>query len=1146
MRQHFPRRSIRNLACRKQRQSFHFKTHKFKSMKKLRTIGERYSHAITKALLIMKLTTVILLAAALQVSAKAGGQNITLKLDQVEIARVLNTIEKQGAYRFLYNSQLKDIRQKVSIDVANTGIQDVMKALLATTNLTYKVLENNLVVVLANTPDKQDIKITGKVTGDNNLPLSGVSVTLKGTSRGTTTDNEGNYTLTVPEDGTLLVSYIGYEPQEVAVKSQSVVNITLAPANKQMEQVVVVGYGTQRKKDVTGSISTIRGEEISRQPVLSADQALQSKAAGVEVSANGGRPGASPVVRIRGIGTVGNSNPLYVVDGMFVDDIKFLNPGDIASIEVLKDASSLAIYGVRGANGVIIITTKSGRGAKSAVTFDTYYGFTELAKKIDMVNAREYATLTNEAIANSNKIFGRNDPPRFADPNAFGAGTDWMDEIFQKGPIRNHQLSISGSSDKGTYNLSVGYFDQEGILKGSAYNRWSIKFNNTYKVYDFLRIGTNIAISRYVSDNMKNDIVQNAYVGDPTIPVRNADGSYGFSPNKAANPVAQIDNTMNESKGGRLVGNAFAEVRFLKNFTFKSSYGVDMGYNQFYNYENGVPTGVDQIQQRTKLTKGKDNFTTWLWENTLNYNRRFNDHRLDVLAGVTAQESKSEALEGSRMDVPGYSSDVMYLRLGNPTSANNNDGASVYTYLSYLFRTNYTFKDRYLLTFSMRADGSSRFPTNNRYGYFPAVGVGWVISDEAFMQNQKAVNNLKLRASYGVLGNTNIPDYLYYARISSGQNASFGSSGNMQQGGTVTNPVASDLLWERVKQLDIGLEATTLDNRLYLEVDYYNRKTEDMVLKVDIGNGLQIQKNAASAFNRGWEFTARWNDKIGKHVDYSFSGNLTTVKNEVTDLGNGGIPIRGGGLILGGRTATLTDIGMPIGAFYGYKVEGVFQTDQEAKDHGQEGARAGDLRFADMNGNKKIEDSDRVMLGTAIPKVFWGLSSSWAYKGFEITFDLQGSHGNKIFNGKKSFRLGGENYEKSVWGRWTGPGSTNTEPWVTNGGQNYEKVSDYYLENASFVRIRNIQLAYNFPQSVLKTLHLQNLRVYVSGQNLFTFTDYSGFSPEVGGEPSPGLGDPAFTRPIPGVVYDPALNRGVDLSVIPVYRTFIVGINIGL
>ncbi len=970
-------------------------------------------------------------------------------------------------------------------------------------------------------------RVSGRVTtAQEPGGLPGVTVQVKNTSRGATTDPNGQYSIEAANGDVLVFSFIGLQTSEQTVTGPTL-DIVLVEDVTTLNEVVAVGYGVQRKADVTGSISTVRAEEIASRPVATATQALQGKAAGVLITTNQGVPGAAPNVRIRGVGTVGNSNPLYVVDGMFVDDIRFLNPADIASIDILKDASSLAIYGVRGANGVVLITTKAGKEGRTTFSYEGFGGVTQLSKRLDLTNATEYATLVNEVAANEGA------QPRFPNPSSLGEGTDWFDYIFRNGGIQNHQLTASGGTDRVTFNVSASYYDESGIIDKSRFNRLTFRVNNTYKLTGNFRMGNNLSFSRTQSNNVPGSVVQSAYNADPTVVPRLPNGQFGFSQvSTVANPAAVLEYQTNDrARTGQLVGNLYGELDFLKAFTLRSSIGVDLSLNNGNVFLPSYRVSSSQFNEQSRLTRSNDLNTSWLWENTLTYRKQFGEnHDLTVLLGATAQEVQYQRLEGSRRDVPGYSSDVQYLSLGNTVGAEATDQGNVFSYASYLFRVNYTLLNKYLLTVSVRRDGSSRFPTNNRWATFPAVGLGWRIIEEDFMANQMLFSNLKLRASYGILGNTNIPNYLYYPRITSSLNPVFGSGQNLQLGATEVNTTTSNLLWETVTQTDIGLETGFLNNRLTAEIDYYNRKTSDVILNVNIGNGREVQANAASVVNQGFELSAGWNDRAGD-LSYSINANLTTVNNEVTSLGNGGIPLIGGSLG-NGRNVTLTDVGQPIGAFYGYRVAGVFQNEQEVTSSpSQPGARPGDLRYVDVSGpngqpDGVINGNDRVYLGTAIPKMFWGFNSNFNFKGFDLSLDLQGSHGNKIYNGRRAVRFGNENYERIALERWTPQNRSTTQPRLTNGGQNFE-VSEYFMESGSFVRIRTIQLGYALPSNLLRSVGLRSVRVYANALNPFTFTNYSGFSPEVGGRANEPL------------------SRGVDLDVIPVYRTTTLGLQIG-
>jgi TonB-linked SusC/RagA family outer membrane protein len=991
------------------------------------------------------------------------------------------------------------------------------------------------------------VTVAGRVTdAGTGETLPGVSVQVKGGGGGTQTDVNGAFKINAPGNGTLVFTYIGYQTQEIPVNNQTTVNVPLKAASQQLEQVVVVGYGTQRRRDVTGAISSVRSRDIANRAVISPAQALQGKAAGVTVTTNSGTPGDAPSVRIRGVGTVGNSNPLYVVDGVFVDDIRYLNTQDIQSMEILKDASSLAIYGVRGANGVIIITTKTGHQGKAQISFDSYYGFTEVAKTIKMANAPEYQQLTREAIINTTPA---NETPQIPDvlQNPATTSTEWFDQIFRNGAIQNYQLSVSGGSEKVNYNVSGSYSREQGILLNNSYERINVRANNDYKPFNNLKFGHSLAFSTSYSNNIPTSVVSTAYNAPPLYSPTNNEGSFIGPPlSNVGNPLAQIYYTYDKVRSNRFVGNVFGELTLLKDLRLRSSFSTDLTYNNGRVYTPQYLVSSNQKNEVSKLTVARDQFLTILWENTLTYEKNFNNvHRLNILGGATMQTQRAEFASGTRNNVPGYNRDVIFLNTGDLNGQGTTNRGNEYAYLSYLFRTNYSLLDRYLVTLSFRADGSSRFPQDNRYGYFPAIGLGWRLSEEPFMKAFTWLDNLKLRGSYGILGNTNIPDYLYYARISTltdinnprtnlGYN--FGPDETYNAGATELNSFTSNLLWEKVNQLDLGLEMALLKNKLTFEADYYNRKTKDMVVQLPIQGGNSVYDNAGSVVNKGFEFTIGWNDQVSDDWNYSLNANLTTVKNEVTSLGNGGRPIIGGSLG-NGANATLTQVGLPIGAFWGYEVTGVFQNQAEVGASAQKEAAPGDLRFKDVNNDGLIDlANDRVYLGSPIPKLVYALNSNVSFKNFDLSLDLQGVSGNKIYNGKKGVRFGNENFEASILNRWTGPGTSNSEPRVTNA---VPVVSSYYIESGNFLRFRTIQLGYTFPKEWISKARVNSLRIFVNALNPFTITDYSGFSPEIGSNVN-------VNQRTENPVSQPDLSRGLDLSIVPVTRTLSFGVNVGL
>lgn len=1111
-------------------------------MKKSRTIGERRSHAITKALLIMKLTMVLLLAGMLQVSANVSGQNITLRLDQVEIARVLISIEKQGAYRFLYNSKLPDIRQKVSINATNSSIRDVMANILTGTGLTFKLLENNLVVVLANTPELQDIRITGKVTGENGEALSGVSVALKGTSRGTTTNNNGEYALTVPENGTIVITYIGYNPQEVAVNSQSVIDIKLVAANKEMEQVIVVGYGTQRKIDVTGSVAQVRGEDIAKQASINPIGALQGKVAGVQIT-NLGAPGSSPEIKIRGVGTVfGSQKPLFVVDGVWFDDIAFLNPADIENINILKDASSESIYGIRASNGVVLITTKKGKAGKTVFNYNGSVGFQKVTNQIEMANGDEYVTLINEL--NNNQTL---------DPAVYkGAGTDWYKQLLRSAMVTNHQISATGGTDKSNFNISFGYLNQDGLVKKDNYERYTLRLQQEIKLATPFKLGYTLTGAYSTHEDIDGGaIFRELFSAYPVLPVRNPDGTYGdpgdfpLGDGAKYNPQFSNDYFDQDTRLYQFTGNVYGELRFAKHFTFRSSVGGEYSDKLIRNYKppfrNKASTGL-LVRTVSLLTLTEEHTRNWILENTLTYDQKFGDHSIKVLAGQGAQSYRFTKRIGEASNIAN-GRNFEYLSLGENVRITDVENVAypawpLYsTISSYFGRLNYSFQNKYLLTASIRADGSSKFASPNKWGYFPAVGIGWVVSEEKFMQNQQFFDNLKVRASWGKVGNASVPANLSISTVNQTPELIAIIGGVPVTGASIDKLVPPTTFWELGVGTDVGIEASMLNNRLTVEAGYYNRKTKDAIFDIPVlgslgASGSFLRANQADYENKGFEFLVSWKDEVGKDWNYFISANLSINDNEVTRVNTGANPIYGGGVgLANGSLATRTILGEPIGHFYGYNVIGVFQTDAEAEASAPgAGLKAGDFKFEDISGpsgkpDGQITTHDRVNLGSPFAKYSYGINTTVNYKQFDLTLDFQGVSGVKVYNANLGWRYGSENFTKDFYDkRWHGEGTSNSYPSARIGSTYNSRPSSYFVEDGSYFRIRNIQLGYTLPSALINRWGLSRFRVFANAQNPFTSFSYRGFSPEIGG-----------TSPI---------GAGIDANLYPLFATYNFGVNL--
>jgi TonB-linked SusC/RagA family outer membrane protein len=991
-------------------------------------------------------------------------------------------------------------------------------------------------------------EVSGTVTdASDGQPLPGVNIVVEGTTTGTTTNIDGQYSLTVPgPDATLVFSFIGYQSRSVTVGDQTTINVQLQEDVAALDEVVVVGYGTQERRDVTGAVATVDGEDISRIPTQSVTQALQGQIAGVQVTPSDGEPGSDAVVRIRGVGTLNDASPLYVVDGMLTDDISFLNSQDIESVEVLKDASATAIYGSRGANGVIIISTKQGSYDQGTIyNFDAYYGMSEVMSPIDLTGPQEYAVLANEVTRNEQ---GPDAELPFPDPQAVETpgwwDGDWQDVAFRPAPIQSYQLSARGGSERVAYNFSGNFVQEDGVVEKSTLQRISARLNNTYVLSDSIELGHNIAFTS--SEGVESPgIISATYRADPTIAPRSSEpaddvisaptdeseftnvGVRGSS----GNPAASIFYHRNTYTENRLVGDVFANVYFQEHFRFKTSFGLDLRRREVRNFSPEFFVSPAQQNEQSSINIRNLEENSWLWENTLSYNQSFGDHEIDAVTGITAQEFRQEVIGGSRVGVVGESESLWYLDAGEADGQSNFNNGFDWSMLSFLFRTNYNYKGRYLLTATGRVDGSSRFGEENRYGFFPSFAAGWRISDEPFMEDVGFLSNMKLRASWGQIGNDKIGAYPSIPTVTTNLNAVFGSPGALAFGATPAELANPGVQWETTTQTDVGLELGFLDNRLSAEIDYYRRVTDGILVRVPIPDlvGVNVEPvvNAAEVLNNGFDLSLNWSDNVGRDFSYQIGLVGSTTHNEVQALGQGREEIFGGGLVNEISFTTLTEPGRAIGSFYGYEVAGIYQTVEEiqnlpAPPGGTDVVQPGDFRYVDTNGDGVISADDRTFLGSPIPDYVYGIQLSTTWKGLSVALDLNGQVGNEVFNAKKAVRFGTENFEESFLDRWTGPGTSNSEPRVTNAGWNYQ-VSDWYLSDGSYLKLRNIRVGYALPGSWLNPAGVQRTELYVNGTNLFTLTEYPGYTPEIGS--------------------DNVLANGLDTGLFPIARTLTVGIN---
>ena len=887
---------------------------------------------------------------------------------------------------------------------------------------------------------------------------------------------------------------------------------------KPIDEVVVIGYATAKKKDLTGAMSSIKGSELVAQPVLTATQALQSKMAGVQIT-NSGAPGSSPNVRIRGTGSViGGAEPLYVVDGVITDDIRNINTADILSIDVLKDASSTAIYGVRAANGVILITTKRGGSGKPKLSYDGYAGVKLMANKIAMARPGTYSNYSNEA-AGTNAILKTD----------ITGETDWFQTITRPGNMNNHNLSMSGGSESTSYLFSVNYFNENGILNDNNYERVSIRSNNEYRISDRLKFGNNLSLTRWNSNNKPFSLFTDAYNAAPIYDAKNPDGTYGFTTlSDVGNPLAKLEYTDDKTWGNRFMGNFFTDIHLKKNLKFRSSYGIDYDNSRGANYQQRFRVSPTQKYDTTTLTQSEMEKYRWIWDNTLTYTPTLKKgHGMQILAGHTAE--RYDGFEQSfRLDGVPSAKQYRYLNTGrDPVQGFINYQRPIADYgrrESYLGRVSYNYEGKYLLNASFRRDGSSKFPIQNRWGNFPSVGLGWMVSNENFMKNVRAINSLKIRGSWGRVGNDRINPSEFVTLLSTGLSAVFGDQ--VVFGSTIAEIKDPNLKWETTEEIDLGVDFEAMNGHIAGVIDFYNKKTIGALFNIPLPGGLgdnnnSMLTNAADILNRGLEVSVRYNKNSKGKFNYSLGVNATFNHNEVLGLGNG-LPTNFGSL-RNGEFATRVATGQAIGSFWVYETQGVFQTQAEvdAAPHFL-GTKPGDFKVIDQNQDGKINDLDRIYAGSYQPKCFMGMNGSFKYANWDLNIDLLGNFGNKVFNGKKTVRYGGNyNIEKAVAdARWTPTNNTNTAPRAFNG---VPKPTDYFVESGSFVRLNNLTIGYNLPAKIAKKSKVQGYRFFITAQNAFTWKKFSGFSAELPGNPA---------------------DAGIELDIYPTSSTFLTGLSI--
>lgn len=1112
-------------------------------------------------------------------------KKVNLTVQNSSLAEALSALQRNNNVKFIYSKNSINVSKKVTLNAAEAPLKVVLEQLLTPNGIDYEVLKDRIVLGKAahaadgSTTDMVDADgnaismssnvaagtpVTGRVVDAKGEPIIGATVVEKGTTNGVSTGLDGAYKLNVKGSKAILIfNFIGYKKQELEWNGQATLNVTLVEEANDLSEVVVIGYGTQKKSVTTGAISGVSSRDIQDQPVTRIEQTLQGRASGLTITTNDGQPGDGATVRVRGITSFNNSDPLWVVDGVVVDNggIGFLNQSDIESVEVLKDAASAAIYGTRAAAGVILITTKKGKAGRVSVNYNGYLGTSAPARKLTLLNSVEYATLRNESLVAAGL------PAKYANPATLGTGTDWQSLIFNNSAkTQDHEISISGGSEKSTFYTSLGYLDQQGIVATpiSQYKRINARVNQTYKPSKWVTVGENIGYSYErnlqigntnsnfggpLSSAINLDPLTPAIETNPTLAaaapytnanvVRNSLGyPYGISSNvgqEITNPLAYIQTRLGNYRWAHnVVGNAFVEVAPIKGLVLRSTVGTKLS---FYGLESFSPLAYlnsSTITSRNNYQRENNRAFNWNIENTASYTRSFEKHNLNVLIGQGAYVDNTEYKVGvTAYGLPVnnfYDASLNYNvaavdRIGYGSEAQPHHLASLFA------RLNYDYDERYIVQGIIRRDGSSRFGSNNAYGTFPSVSLGWVPTKESFWPKNEVVNFLKIRGGYGVTGNDNIRDNGFLSTISGGRNYSFGTGDLVSIGYSPDSLPNADLRWEQTSQTDIGFNAI-LFNDLTVDFDWYSKKTTGILetpqIPFFVGAIQNPTVNAADMTNKGVELSLEYHKKIGQ-VDMTLGARGSHLSNMVTKLAPGQDHLDGTRVQNVSDFVNRTMTGYSYNGFYGWQNLGIFQTQAEVDSYVnpktgakiQPNARPGDFKWADLNGDGTIDARDRQYLANSLPTWQYGFNINLRYKHFDFSVFAQGQGGNKIFNALHRLDIANANYTTAALGRWTGPGTSTFFPRLTDKdiNNNMEYTSSFYLESGNYLRIKTMQLGYNFDANLLKKVGLSTARLYVTGQNLITFTKYKG--------------------------YDPDINGSVDQGFYPQARIYMVGLNVG-
>ncbi len=1093
---------------------------------------------------IMRISTFLLMVCVFcSYAGNAHSQNakVSIHMNNVKLDKILNEIENQTDYLFIYNNQV-DINKIISVKVKNEAVAQVLDRILSGTGINYELEGTHIILTTEAIKDlhaqQQAKTVTGTVTDVSGEPIIGANIRIKGTTTGTITDIDGNFSIEAEPQSVIEVSYIGYLTQETVINNQKSIRFLLKEDTKTLDEVVVIGYGVQKKADLTGSVANINTEKLNTQSNANIGQALQGKIAGVDIVSQGGAPGSGTRIMVRGIGTLNNASPLYIVDGMYMNSIDHINPNDIASIDVLKDASSAAIYGSRAANGVIIVTTKEGSNTegKPIIDLSVNLGISTASKFLDMLDAKGWAEVTTIA----RQAIGK-PALDMATDLANKPDNDWQDIMFRPALMQNYNLSVKGGGKYSTYYTGLGYFNQDGIVKGTNYQRYNIQSKNDYKRGIF-SAGTNLIISfshdKPLHQELRGGMIGTILQSVPTLEKYDdtREGGYGGTYGDVVNiphPLAIIDDNIMDryNENVKIFANLYAQIELFKGLKYKLNLTPDFSFERYKNYLNKYDFGLatNSITQLTERQRRRRNI---LVENLLTFDRTFGEHKISALAGYTYQDSRFRHIQAYGEGLPQGLEEI-----DAATTNRSNEGNSWRSVLtSILGRVFYSYQNKYLFTATIRRDGSSKFGKNNRYGYFPSFSLGWNVTEEKFMENVHWLDQLKLRGGYGVLGNQEIDNYQYSSTITTGINYPDGNGG-LLQGAFPKNFANPDIKWEETAMTNVGIDFMAFNNRLSLTADYYVKNTKDILLTVPIpissGGANDPIRNAGKIRNNGFEFNLGWMDQPNPDISYGINLIGSFNKNKVIAMGSESGSIKGGSTNQN-ITTSETKAGYPIGGYWLISTAGYFNSQEEVDAYAKDGkkiqpaAEPGDIKFVDANNDGVINDDDRIFQGSPFPDFTFALNGNMRYKNFDLSIGLQGVLGNKIYNATRQTLedvTKGSNFLASCLDYWTPENKNASHPRLTwdDPNRNTRAESDRYLENGSYLRLRSVQLGYTFPQTWFKGA-IQHARVYINAENLFTITSYSGYSPDVNA--------------------DNANYRGFDNFIYPTNRTFMLGLNV--